>query len=240
MNPKMKNIAAALAATLAGMAQAQSLTVLPVSIQLTPGQGATSLTVLNQGDAATSVQVRVFAWNQASGTDELVESSSVLTSPPLAMIAPGNSQVIRLALREVPVGKEATYRILVDQIPAPADPGTVRIALRLSIPVFAEPKTRTTPSISYRIERKGSQAWLVAANDGSRHDTIRDIALTAKGSPVLGTGANASPYVLAGATRRWMIESPGGALPEVGGTMRLTGKGDSGPVDQLVRVVASR
>ena len=90
------------------------------------------------------------------------------------------------------------------------------------------------------VARAIEQAWLVAANDGSRHDTIRDIALTAKGSPVLGTGANASPYVLAGATRRWMIESPGGALPEVGGTMRLTGKGDSGPVDQLVRVVASR
>lgn len=43
-------------------ADAQSLTVLPVNITMAPGQMATTLTVINQGDSETSVQIRALAW----------------------------------------------------------------------------------------------------------------------------------------------------------------------------------
>src|SRR4029077_4276678 len=80
-----------------------------------------------------------------------------------------------------PQGQEASYRILLDQLPPPAAPGTVRIALRLSIPILAEPATRAAPHVQWRIERGGGQAWLVAVNDGNRHETVRDIALATAG-----------------------------------------------------------
>ncbi|AWV05401.1 molecular chaperone (plasmid) [Burkholderia sp. JP2-270] len=231
-------VAAFIALLSDGAASAQSLTVLPVTIQMTPGRLATALTVINQGDSETGVQVRAFAWNQADGNDWLTSSEEVLASPPLTTIAPRATQVVRLVLRRPPQGHEATYRVLLDQIPPPAAPGTVRIALRLSIPVFAEPETRVAPHVQFHIERDAGRAWLVAINDGGRHETIRDIALTTSEGSGLRTEANVSPYVLAGATRRWRIVEQA-RLPVAGGTVRLTARAETGVVDQPVSVVAA-
>lgn len=98
-------------------AKAQALSVLPVNIQMAPGQGATTMTVTNHGDSETSIQIRAFAWDQQDGEDQLTGSDAVLVSPPLATIPPHGSQVIRIVLRKRPEEQEATYRILLDQIP---------------------------------------------------------------------------------------------------------------------------
>ena len=126
----------------AGAARAQSLRVMPVNIQMLPGQRATTLTVINEGSTATAIQVRAYAWSQADGTDQRTDTDELLASPPIATIAPGETQVVRLVLRRTPKGREATYRILLDQIPAAAAPGMVQVVMRMSIPVFVEPATR--------------------------------------------------------------------------------------------------
>ncbi len=232
-------LAAGLVVLLAGgAAKAQSLTVLPVNIAMTPGQMATTLTVINQGDAETSVQIRALAWNQAAdGKETLAPSDEVLASPPIVTIAAGATQVVRLVLRNAPQGKEATYRILLDQIPPPAMPGMVRIALRLSIPVFAAPDTRAVSHVQYRVERDAGQAYLVALNDGGRHETVRDIALTTNDGSAVKTAENASPYILAGAAQRWRIVEQDG-VPATGGSLRLSARSDSGVISEPVSVVA--
>ena len=232
-------LAAGLAVLLAGgAAKAQSLTVLPVNISMAPGQLASTLTVINQGTAETSVQVRALAWSQAAdGKETLVPSDQVLASPPIVTIAAGATQVVRLVLRSAPQGKEATYRILLDQIPPPAAPGMVRIALRLSIPVFAEPDTRAVSHVQYHVERDAGQAFLVALNDGGRHDTVRDIALTTTDGSAVKTVADASPYILAGAAQRWRIVGPD-RVPATGGSLRLSARADSGAISEPVPVVA--
>ena len=232
--------AALLALTGAGAAQAQALTVLPVTIQMTPDQMAVSLTVINQGTSQTSVQVRAFAWGQTGpeGQEVLTATDAVQASPPLATIAPAAAQVIRLVMRRPVRGKEQTYRILLDQVPSAGEPGAVQIALRMSIPVFAEPKTRATAHVQYRIERAAGMTYLVAANDGDRHETLRDISLTNGKGDVVRTETNASPYVLADATRRWRILEPS-QLPAAGEVLRLTAKGQDGLIDQRVSVPQS-
>ena len=134
-------LAAALVFVLTGSAAgAQSLSVLPVNIFFPAGQKAATLTVTNQGKSETAVQIRAYGWNQQDGNDQqLTSTDAVLMSPPLATIAPGASQVVRLILRQAPQDREAAYRILVDQIPPPAEPGIVHIVLRLSIRIFAVP-----------------------------------------------------------------------------------------------------
>jgi fimbrial chaperone protein len=221
-----------------GAAMAQSLTVLPVTIQMAPGRMATVLTIINQGDIETAVQVRTFAWNQPDGNDQLTASEEVLASPPLATIPPGATQVVRLVLRRPPQGQEASYRILLDQIPPAAAPGTVRVALRLSIPIFAEPATRVSPHVQFHIERDAVQAYLVAINDGGHHEKIRDIAVATSDGSALRTEASASPYVLAGATRRWRIVAQA-RLPVPGGIVHLSARTDTGVIDQPVAVVAT-
>ena len=218
-----------------GTAGAEGLTVLPVTIDLAPGQAAASLSVINQGDSETSFQVRAYGWTQPSGDDRLAATDELLASPPLGTIAAGATQVVRIVLRRPPQAREATYRILLDQIPPAAAPGTVRIALRLSIPIFAAPPTRVAPHVQWRIESSGRQASLVAVNDGTRHETVRDIALVSPGGSSAKVEANVSPYILAGATRRWRIQ---GSPPAPGATVQLTAQGISGSIDQPVPVVA--
>jgi fimbrial chaperone protein len=222
----------------AGAARAQSLRVMPVNIQMLPGQNATTLTVINEGSAVTAIQLRAYAWNQSDGTDQLTDTDELLASPPLASIAPGETQVVRLVLRRAPKGREATYRILLDQIPAAAAPGMVQVVMRMSIPVFAEPATRAVPHLQFHIESNAGQAWLVAVNDGLRHEAIRDSVLSASDGRILNTGAGASPYVLAGATRRWPIAAQA-SLPLTGEFLRMKAHADAGALDQQVRVVGT-
>jgi fimbrial chaperone protein len=224
-----------------GTAMAQALAMLPVTIEMPPGQLTAVLSMINQGESETAVQVRAFDWNQsgANGSDQLTDTDALQTSPPLTKIAPGATQTVRLVLHRTPQGKEATYRILLDQILPPAQPGVVQIALRVSIPIFAEPVIRTVAHMQYRVERDATQAYLVATNDGGHHETLRDIALTTTEGRTLNIETNVSPYVLAGATRRWRIVDQVG-LPAPGGTLYLTARADAAAaVDQPVTVVAS-
>jgi fimbrial chaperone protein len=232
-------VAVALALLAADGAGAQGLTVLPVSIQMAAGQMATTLTVRNEGADEISLQVRPFVWSQRPprGEDELKPATELMASPPLATLAAGATQVVRLVLRRPAEGREASYRVLLDQIPPPsAAPGTVRIALRLSIPVFVEPAARTAPRLRWQVESSGAGLDLAAVNEGSRHEKVRDIAL---GGAVgaLKVEANLPPYVLPGATRRWRIAGSG-SRPAPGTTLRLTANADAGAIDQPVAVVA--
>jgi fimbrial chaperone protein len=219
-----------------GAARAQSLMVLPVNIQMAPGQRATTLTVINKGDSETAIQVRAYSWNQPDGDDQLTTSDVLLVSPPLTSIAPGASQIVRLVLRQPPQGREATYRIVLDQIPPQAVPGVVRVVLRMSIPIFAQPATRAVPHVYFHIERDAGKIFLVALNDGGCHEAIREIVLWTSDGRKLKTESSASPYVLAGVTRRWPIDAQG-SLPLPDETLRLTAHADSGAIEQQVHVV---
>lgn len=237
---RLRGPLAAVAIALAGLAttdaSAQSLAVLPVTIQMEPGQMATLLTVINQGPVETAVQIRAFSWHQDDGSDQLVTSDEIMVSPPLATIQPGGTQIVRLVLRNQVVGREGTYRVLLDQIPPPAEPGVVRVALRMSLPVFAEPATRVAPDLSFHIEHENDQAYLVAVNNGGRHEVIRDVTLEAKNGANLTIDSTVSPYVLAGAKRRWPIAKAEGAAP-ITGAYNLTATTNTKPLKRSVAVV---
>ncbi len=219
-----------------GPAWTQSLSVMPVTIQLLPAQKTTTLTVANSGETDTSIQVRAYTWSQPGGSDQLLASDGILVSPPLATIAPGGKQIIRLVLRRQPKEQEDTYRILLDQIPPPAVPGVVRVVLRMSIPIFAEPKEHASSRVSFRVERRAAKMYLMATNEGISHETIHSLDLRTHGGLKLKTDFDGSQYVLAGATRRWLIsaqDSP--ILP--GEVLRLTAITLAGPIQQQVHLI---
>src|SRR5262249_15798121 len=149
----------------------------------------------------------------------------LLASPPIATLSPGASQVVRLVLRRPPQDREATYRILFDQLPPPKEAGIVHIAVRLSIPVFAEPSSKVAPRVQWRINFEKGQAWLIAVNEGSRHLTVSDINLHLADGRVLKVEIKAPPHILAGSARRWRILAKD-PLPGLGATVRLTADAD--------------
>jgi fimbrial chaperone protein len=195
---------------------------------------ATTLSVTNASDTDTAFQLRVFAWSQSGNDDQLSATDQILASPPIGSIAAGASQVVRIILRRPSQNAEATFRILFDQIPPPAKPGTVRIALRLSIPIFVEPSTRAVPHLQWRVEREGGDAYLVARNSGDGHERVRNIALAAPTGRVFKVDDNQSPYILAGNTRRWRLVTSGSTVP--GAVVHLTAQGDSSVIDEPVPI----
>ena len=219
-----------------GTARAQSLTVLPVSIQLLPGQRTATLTVINRGSVETSIQIRAYDWGQPNGIDQLTSSNAILVSPPLATIASGATQTVRIVLRRTPERSEDSYRILLDQIPPPAEPGIVHVVLRMSIPIFAVPKTRLPSHIQFHIEQDSTQMYLVAVNDSLLHESIRDMALWTEDGARLKVDFSGSPYLLAGVTRRWPVTLQVPALGS-GSSLRLKAIGLTGPIDQQVHIV---
>jgi len=231
--------AAAVALFLASFAaSAQSLSVLPVNVFLPSGQRAASLSLKNSGDKPTSIQVRAYDWSQKDDADQLIDSKLIVVSPPLVTIQPGSTQVVRLILRQPPVGSEATYRILLDQIPGPGEPGVVQMVLRLSIPVFAAPATKAVAQDQFHLEREGEGLFLVGVNTGQSHDTLHDIVVTASDGRKFSLKTRVSPYLLTGATRRWELDAQGHA-PQPGESLKLTAHGIAGAIDVQVGVTAT-
>ncbi len=212
------------------------LTIHPVTIQLVADATAATLTIHNYRASDLRFQIRAYEWSQQAGVDQLAPSDALLVSPPLGVAKAGTYQTVRMLLRHPAQGKETTYRILFDEIPPPPRPGTVAIALRLSIPVFAEPPSQilVPPHLAWSVESDGRDTFLVAVNDGGSHETVRDIALASSGGQTLKV-ENSGPYVLADSTRRWRILSPR-SLPSTGATLHLTAHTDTGSVDQTVAV----
>jgi fimbrial chaperone protein len=203
-----------------------------VIINLAPQQMTTVLSLENHTEREADFQVRPFLWDQPGGGERLTPTDALVASPPLGKIPAGAKQVVRIVLRQPAQGQEASYRLLLDQVPPPAQPGEVGLALRLSLPLFAEPPNRVSAHLRWSVEPSGEAYALVAVNDGGRHEVVRDLALTGAGGRRLELEANVSPYILAGATRRWRILTPNVAPSRE--ALRLTAHANAGVIDQAV------
>jgi fimbrial chaperone protein len=219
-------------------AVAQNLSVLPVNVFLQAGDRTTTLSVTNSGKKPTSIQVRAYDWSQKNDEDQLTPSNVVVVSPPLVTIAPGSTQVIRLILRQTPKSSEATYRIVLDQIPGPGEPGVVQMVLRFSIPVFVMPPAKAAPQLQLHVERQDGKLYLVGVNNGQSHDVLRDMAVTTSAGLKMNANPRVSPYLLAGVTRRWELDAQG-YVPQPGESLKLTAHGVAGAIDEQVGFTAA-
>ena len=141
-----------------------------------------------------------------------------------------------MLLRKPPMGREEAYRILFDQLPSAASPGGVKLALRFSVPVFAEPSGAVTSELDLHIDAAGGAAQLVAANRGARHDRILAPLLSFAGG-TLTLASNTNYYVLANSEQRWSL---GGRLAGLhpGMNVQLKATSLAGPLDKAVSVTA--
>lgn len=220
---------------LCGTLRAQMLEVAPVSIVFGPQQRTASLTVTNRSAAATTIQIRPFVWRETDGVSKLTETAVLAVSPPFAEIAPGQAQSIRLLLREGTGPTEATYRLLIDQLPPQNTPG-VHVALRLSLPVFAQPGAQAAAALEWRVLQGRSGAQLDVLNRGNRHATIIGARLSAPNGVTIPVRTSTHPYVLPGSTARWSIDSP--RVPNAG-QVRLTITSDTGVEEAAASIVSA-
>lgn len=195
-----------LAAALPLQALAQSLEVHPISVELPRGRSASTLTLTNHATVPVTVQVRAFVWSQpAEGLDQLDATDNVVLSPPFVTLQGGQSQIVRLLIRQPSTDKEQSYRLLLDQIPSASEAPGVRLVLHFSVPLFVEPAAVTPARLDWSLTIAHGEGTLSAVNRGGRRVQLDHLAWLADGTAASNIASNGSAYVLSGAQRHWMI-----------------------------------
>ena len=198
-------------------ASASTFNISPIRAELSAAHRTEALTITNAEDAPVVVQVHVLRWSQQDGAEQLDDTRELLATPPVLQIAANSEQIIRVALRREPdPAQELTYRVIFEEVPqaAPKDFTGLRIALRLSIPVFVAPsRNKASADVSWQSRwLANGQLEVVATNRGTRHLQITDFETIFPGSPPLH-GAT-SKYVLPGSRMSWTLTPPADAVKQ--------------------------
>lgn len=210
-------------------AAASTFNISPIRAELAPAHRTEVLTLSNADDDAVVVQVRVVAWSQRNGEEQLDATRGLLVTPPVLQIPARGEQIVRIALRrETDPQQELTYRVIFEEVPqaAPADFTGLRVALRLSIPVFVSPAHgKATSQVTWDVHALADGELEVAAtNHGSAHLQISgfDMQLPDRADVLHGT---TSKYVLPGSRMSWKL--PAGGAP-LRGPIVIHGRSDQG------------
>lgn len=209
----MRRWAAAVALVLMPQAAAAgSLSVSPTTFEMPASGGVAVLYVVNHGARQIMVQVEGFDWRQDDGHDRLDASEALQVSPPMARLAPGQTQAVRVLIKPAGAnGGERTFRLLISELPdASSDDGEkVHIFLQFSVPVFAggAPSARTKLSWDATLDKDNLR--LTARNAGHSRAKLTDLRLVTASGKRMEIAPHSLTYILAGADKTWSLRSSG-------------------------------
>ncbi|MBK3809088.1 MAG: molecular chaperone [Paraburkholderia nemoris] len=222
----------------APLAQAATLQISPVMVDMSADANATGITLKNPGEKPLFGQVRVFRWDQASGEDTLTPTQDLVASPPLIQIGAHADQLVRLVRTTAqPSNAEQGYRVLIDELPEPdaAPTSGVTIRLRYSVPVFVEPSVDIgQPKLSWHLSR-GAQGWLLRVdNSGKKRAQIAAVQLIDNAGNAYVINKGLLGYALAGRERHWPVTLPDNAGQS--GPLKVRAAVNSLPAEATVNV----
>ncbi|MGA2778774.1 MAG: fimbria/pilus periplasmic chaperone [Steroidobacteraceae bacterium] len=217
------------ALAVANFAHASSFNISPIRAELSGAHHTDVMTLTNADDGPVVVEVRVVKWSQDNGADQLDDTRELLVTPPVLQIPGKGEQIIRVALRREPdPTRETTYRLIFQEVPQAATPDFtgLRVALRLSVPIFVAPS---------RGKAQADVAWdahwlpdgtleVAATNSGNGHLQVIDFELQLPGGAVV-RGLTAK-YLLAGSHMVWTVAPPADAQKD--GAITIHGHSDQG------------
>ena len=220
-------------------AHGQGVAAAPVRLDIAAGAKAEVLTLTNHGDAPADMQVRALRWTQPGADDAYAPTDDVTVSPPRFTLAPAAQQVVRVYRRAAAPPAERAYRVFVDQIPAgDATPGTVRLPIRLVIPLFVAGAASGKTDLDWHATARGDTIDIDVANRGDRHVRISRLALAPTDGAAPVDGAQLV-YVLPGARRGIALARPDW-LAAGARAVRIVGDSDAGPIDARLDLAGTR
>ena len=190
----------------AATCQAGSVQLTPVRINLSDGAKVAVLTVRNTGTERSVMQVTLNKWTLDGQQYAYKQSQDLVITPVTFNVAPGKQQIVRIGLRgNPPANKEASYRLLVEEVPPPASPGVTgaRLVVRHDLPVFVAPVDAAEASLEVTVDCAADGAMLRLTNIGNVHAQLRNVVL--EGIPakdVLGRWETFD-YLLPDAQKSW-------------------------------------
>jgi fimbrial chaperone protein len=220
----------------AAPALASSFNISPIRVELASGRRTEALTLRNADEAPVVVQVHVVAWSQRDGVDQFDATREMLVTPPVLQLPGNGEQIVRVALRGQPDrSQELAYRVVFEEVPqaAPAGFTGLRVALRLSVPIFIAPTVgKAHADLSWELHAlPDGQLEVAATNHGSAHSQVTDFEVQSSGASLRDMTGK---YVLPGSRVSWVLKGEAGAGQ---GTYSIHGHSDQGEFS--AEVVAS-
>ncbi len=191
----------------AASADASTFSIAPVRVELSQVKRTEVLTLRNEEDSPVVLQASVHLWSQTDGEDQLADTRDLLSTPPVFTLAPRSEQIIRVAMRNAIDSKqERSYRLILQEVlpEAPAGFTGLRVALKMSLPIFIAPANTTHSAVAWQARRTdATHVEIAAQNDGDAHLQITDFTLESPGIPALRQSV--SRYVLPGSRITWLL-----------------------------------
>jgi fimbrial chaperone protein len=241
IRPDGRTAALVLSLAAAQWAAASTFNISPIRANLNSGHRTDVLTMANQEDQPVVVQVRAVRWSQKDGVDQLDDTRELLATPPVLQIGPKAEQIVRTALRQSPDrSRELSYRLIFQEVPQPAaqDFTGLRVALRLSVPVFVAPAGgKAVADVSWEGHwSPEGKLELTAINRGNAHLQIIDFEVLFPDAKDKVKGIT-SKYVLPGSSMSWTLSPAKDASHD--GTVQIHGHSDQGEFSAAVAITKS-
>ncbi|WP_202739871.1 MULTISPECIES: molecular chaperone [Acinetobacter] len=199
--------------SLSSTLNAATIRISPVNVELLSNQNASSISLFNQSNESTDLQIRVFKWIQNNGQDELIPTDEIAISPPFLKLKANDSYNLRVVrINPAAISGEKTYRIIIDELPKPMDSRKtaqgLNVLLRSSLPVFVVDKDAIT-QLNWKIDPDQKTPSLKMSNIGNRHALLNDLTLVdttaGKSYPIKVNTVNA--YILGQQSRSYPIDN---------------------------------
>ena len=186
-------------------ARAGSFTVSPLRVRLHAGEQTAVLTIRNEGDQTAVVQARAFAWRQrGDGADDYEPSNELVIFPKIVSIGKKEEKTVRIGFPGDFPDREHALRVYFEELPvSEAGVTAVRMALKIGIPVFVEPKVVVSEMRVDSVRLTQGSLAVHVRNAGNAHVLIKGIAVTGVDSSGSRTfdRRESGWYVLAGSAR---------------------------------------
>ena len=226
----------------ASVAEASSLRVAPILLNVSAPGAATTLNLRNEGDEKLHVQIRIFRWtgNTQAGPS-LEPTGDVVVSPPAATLLPATEYVVRVVrVAKQPVTGEESYRILVDEVPdaVGGKANAVRFALRYSIPAFFTAAAVSAANVSWSLAAKGNAAVLTASNAGGRRLRLANLKLVDGRGATLLQRPGLFGYALGNTSTTWTLPVRDGVIRS--GPFKVVAETEAGALNAVVALQPPR
>jgi fimbrial chaperone protein len=208
--------------TVASVALAGEWRVAPIRLEFDARAKSGLITVFNEGDEKINFQVKAAEWTQdAEGKDQYQDTREVIFFPRIMALDKKGERVIRAGIRIPATTREKTYRLFIEEIPAPQKgEGTiVAINIRFGVPVFVKPLKEDPKGAIEKTELSKSVLNMALKNTGNVHLVINSIDVKGKNAKGEETFSKelSGWYLLSGVKRLYTMPIPEALCKETSG-----------------------
>ncbi len=190
-----------------------NFSVNPVRIFFNSENKTNVLTITNESNENVTLQIKAVTWtHDEDGKGIYSPTEDIIFFPKIVTIKADEKKIIRLGVRVPGEKQEKTYRLFLEEIPAPSttENTAVKIIMNVGVPIFLSPVKTEAKGVIEKIDISKGDLNFVVRNDGNVHLILQSVRVTgvgASGGEVYGTEI-AGGYLHHGKSRGFTIKIP--------------------------------